>query len=267
MPALSKAKEIAKGGVCQSNLRNMFPALLMYMNEHDGTITGWNTMPHVPGDFDKVIPGQTGWFLELYRSMGGDSSRWPDTRAIFDARHSRDWINAMPILQCPNGLNKEFDGSPAWLESGKRISSYMPNNATWCHTNTVTKKSFMLASGDTSWDRPYKTMYFNFNTMSRPADSIMLSEGRYNNMFQSISNTNQTANSVMLQVPHTIQGRWLHPGAGKLRDLNNNEWEGKGSYLHFDGHVSQLQIPTYAFNTVNFAHRPPLPTYAAYTGQ
>jgi prepilin-type N-terminal cleavage/methylation domain-containing protein len=128
MPALSKAKEVAKGGVCVSNLRNMFPALQMYMNDHNGVLTGWffNAQPGAAGAEPQA--GQTAWMLELYRTMGGNSAQFTDTKDIWASRATDDWVKAAPIQQCPGDVDKAND--VVYDPTGKKIGSYKPNIST-----------------------------------------------------------------------------------------------------------------------------------------
>jgi prepilin-type processing-associated H-X9-DG protein len=111
--------------------------------------------------------------------------------------------------------------------------------------------------------------------MPRPADSVMLSECRYNNGFLVSDGAAWSGNSWLLGPgwSHTFRERWFHPGAGKIRDDNGNaEWEGTSSYLFFDGHVGLRQLPPYAFSengnggAFYLKNGTYLATYAAFLG-
>ena len=266
MPALSKAREVAKGSVCQSNLRNIYPGLHLYMNDHDGTVTGWfgHGDQTVPGPLE---PGQTCWSLELYRTMGGSSARWTDTRAIWDSRTTTDWQKSMPIVMCPKDVDKGY--------GTKTMSSYKPNLSTWRHYNG-TKPAFLLNPEVGYW-HPTGTMYFNFARMRRPGDSVMLSEIRNNNVFQVTDGTSQASNAINFSNPNelasSLRARFPHPGAGKVRDsLGRWEWEGTSAYLFFDGHVGLRQLPPYAFSegsgggAFSLTNGTSLTSYAVFSG-
>jgi len=270
MPALSKAREVAKGGVCQSNLRNIFPALQMYTNEYNGMITGWFFTDHSP---PALVPvdGHTGWMVELHRTMGG--TRFTDNKSIYDVRHTGEWNRAMPMLLCPLDKDKSYD-DPLWKDSGKTVTSYKTNLATWSYSRGPADKDgfpgylYQLKSGDWGQHFPTRTQYFNFSRMPRPADAVMLSEIRYNNGFQTTDGTTWTANAVDTHpswIENTSKNRYFHPGAGKVRISDGrHEWEGTNSYLFFDGHVGLRQLPPYSFHgAFGLANGTVIPSYAS----
>jgi len=246
MPSLAKAKEIAKSAACVSNLRNMFPGLQMYMNDNNGITTGW-----FYNNFQGVAPpeGQTTWFLELYKNSGGDVTRFPDTKAIWETRETREWTDTNPMQLCPSDVNKENDHT--WDTKGKKLGSYKPNTSTWSYWSPSSRKRPYQIELNRDEGTPYfdrVTRYFNFGSMKRPADSVMLSEARFNNGFMVSDGSAWSGNSWIFGMPTTYQERWFHPGAGTVRDGSSTaEWEGTSSYLFFDGHVNLRQLPPYAF--------------------
>ena len=271
MPALAKAKEIAKSAACVSNLRNIFPGLQMYMNDNNGVTTGW-----FYNNFQGVPPpeGQTTWFLELYKMSGGDVTRFPDTLSIWNTRSTREWTDANPMQLCPCDINKENDKT--WDTTGKKLGSYKPNTATWSyHSTRLGKRPYQIPLNPSEGTPYYDvvTRYFNFSSLNRPGDAVMLSEARFNNAFMVSDGSNWSGNSWIFGMPSTFEERWFHPGAGKVRNGDNNsEWEGTSSYLFFDGHVSLRQLPPYAFSENGNAgafylqNGTYIPTYAAYAG-
>jgi len=267
MPSLAKARDIAKSGACVSQLRNIFPNLMMYMNDNDGTITGWFSMSHWGSS--GLEQGQTGWMLELYRSMGG--TQFADAEAVWNARHTGEWTRAMPMLLCPNAVDKSHE-DPRWADSGPSVTSYKTNMATWTFQKIGASKPLYWRNHVVGNYHPTKTQYFNFNPMPRPADGVMLSEIRYNNCFQVADGTEWTANSYIVGWEDSLKNRYLHPGAGTIRNATGTAvWEGQSSYLFFDGHVQLRQLPPYSFGVganpaIGFQNGTILQSYGTFSG-
>jgi len=270
MPALSKAKEIAKGAACISNLRNMFPNIQMYMNDANGITPGW-----FYNNFSGVAPpaDQTTWFLELYKSTGGDVTKFPDTLSIWETRETREWTNTNPMQLCPSDVNKENDQT--WDTKGKKLGSYKPNSSTWSYQSPRLGKHAYQIKLRPDEGTPYYdtvTRHFNFNSLPRAADTVMLSEARFNNAFMVSDGTAWSGNSWIYSMPNGFQERWFHPGGGKIKDIAGGaEWEGTSSYLFFDGHVELRQLPPYNFSENGSAHMymadgTLLPSYAMWVG-
>jgi len=276
MPALSKAREIAKGAACQSNLKNIGSTLHIYRSDNNEGMVGWFFMTH---SAPSLLPesGHTSWMLELYRTMFSKTAQFADNRAIWETRHTGEWTRAMPMLLCPNDVDKSHD-DPQWQDSGKSVTSYKTSIYTWTARDSKGIRAYWrnskdLVGGDPVngvddyW--PVKTQYFNFSNMPRASDTVMLSEIRYNNGFLTTDGTGWTANSAILSWGDTIRNRYFHPGAGKLRDSSGTiEWEGVSSYLFFDGHVGLRQLPPYSFGggPAYFEGNIILPTYREYAG-
>ncbi|MCL2701920.1 MAG: type II secretion system GspH family protein [Phycisphaerae bacterium] len=269
MPALGKAREIAKSAACMSNMRNVWPVIRMYMADNTEHMAGWF------GHGDLVDPpplatGQTSWFLEVYRMMGGSSARYPDTRSIWNQYPDcSEWTNEIPMLLCPS------DQYNTKLPSG----SYATNMVTFYHRKGA---KFAYSTTDPVKDgiqyHPPKTLYFNFSQLPQPSDTVMLSEKRSNNVFQSLDGSHWAANAVLANTPTNLAGtkrtHYYHPGAG-LQSWSADRtyyWDGTTSFLFFDGHVALRQAPPYLFHTGgNLDSHPesmlPVPTYAKMIGE
>jgi len=267
MPALSKAREIAKGAVCLSNLRNMFPSFRMYMSENNEVMTGWSLVKST----EELDVNQTTWYLELYKSTGG--TRFVNTRDIRANRSSRAWTRAMPLLVCPN--DKSWGPVAGTGSYGTAISTYNHKKP------GASKPAYFLNEDETELggiSHPVKTQYFGFNRLPRPADTLMLSEMIAHGAIEVMDGTHMAANVVDPYYELNVRpiARFSHPGAGTAYSADWNSatasgygWEGTGTYLFFDGHVTLRQVPPYSFGgaSVTLRNGTIIPTYAQMIGE
>jgi len=239
MPALSKARDIAKSAVCTSNLKNIHAPLFMYMTDSDGFLPGYN--------WDHG-PGETTWSLEMYRAMGGKDPKYGDSADVEAALwqsgvtwNQKTWALDNPILICPNNRNKWSACMPG--------GSYGPNQATWHHVNSSGKYVYQVDTGAGYEEYyPTQTQYFNFGKLHKASDGVILSEMIYHGGLEIIDGNTLTGNIYDpanypndAWASHTA--RWNHPG-GKVWSANSAvAWVGTSSYLFFDGHVNLRQLP------------------------
>jgi len=250
MPSLAKAREVAKGASCVTNLKNFGTYLYMYRSESNDILPGYS-----PGFNTTYLPeaGQTIFALEVYRLMGGDMTKFPDSRAVamnIKTASLRTWVpTALPFTICPN--NKHPWGIR------RSSGSYGLNTATWHYSEYVVNKS----SPDYDIYYPLKTQYFNFGRMKDPAGSILLSELLWKSNYESEGDLAYLGNAFNPGYYNsdalTWNGpdiRYAHPGGTRVTGMNGvNAWEGTNSYLFFDGHVTLRQFPPYQFDETALA--------------
>jgi len=251
MPALAKAREIAKSASCQTNLKNIGTYLFMYRSDNNDIQVGYlgGTGGYTP------IQGQTVWALEIYRLMGGDTTKWPDSRAV---RNGMDaWTTqAVPFVICPANTF-----IPRYRSSG----CYTANIATWYHP------SYAIPGMSYNAYTPTTTQYYNFGRMRMPGSSVLLSESLHNSYYEVMDAIRYAANTdnPTYDPSSRVRYRIIHPGAGKASEADGDgtyTWEGTNSYLYFDGHVAMRQLPPYHYGHVASITPVALPTYQELVG-
>ena len=236
MPSLAKAKEIAKSAACLANLRNMHPALFIYMSNNNESLPawGWKNYKAQPTDPN---PAVTAWYLEMHRTMGANDTQFPDLNAV--KADVKAWTRANPILICPLD-NRDID---EWGNNHPN-GSYFPPYYTWAYYASP-KDSVSVFSN--------KQEYCNFGKIRKAAETMMFTESLPHGWGEAMDGTSQLANTLepwyVSTIPLSIR---KHPGAGKTPSGNGaRSWEGTNTYLFFDGHATLRHLPPYNIGNNN----------------
>jgi len=164
LPALSKAKSQAKSAACQSNLRQMGLALILYVEETGTYPSDQNMMPGPPPHEIKQ------WFQMLlpYADNNWDLFYCPANPSYFKLTNGFI-LHVAPDLR---GWNAGFSYGYNTMGGGYSVDSYGLGNLSTIPETGVSVPSDMIAFGDTQsdfwvdfvvnpFDTPYSTVLKN----------------------------------------------------------------------------------------------------------
>lgn len=152
LPSLQNARELARKGMCASNLKNLGISLSIYTAEHSGKF--------LPGAVDGSVLSYGQWPTQLERYIRSDEAIiGPDLR---DARHDSRYY-------CPTWLMEDDSGPDNYAARGYLGSwyptSYLANGTVMVHYDPLE------LYGGTSPD------YFQISEVPRPSETLWLMDG------------------------------------------------------------------------------------------
>jgi prepilin-type N-terminal cleavage/methylation domain-containing protein len=115
LPAMSKARASARALSCQSNLRQLITAVILYANENKGTLPFPNSEPlETPPGANGILWRGPGWLYDA-----------PNRTQEADLKEGVLWkyLNKIEVYRCPD------DEPPRWPGSTQMMTSYMMNGA------------------------------------------------------------------------------------------------------------------------------------------
>jgi len=262
MPALSKARDMAKLAGCVSNQRTIGLAHMIYLEEHNqiGTIRNSNWLP--TGQMPGGDSGLQGWVLGTFTDSPGNTYavnqvRWYDVlakplgiadlpsdrmstgdRALFDPSLYATFNQNGGVLWCPmdrsrtEWLRHVVDRvGTEWIMATRETSYGVPGTVTAAYGMQL-----LLNPGDRIDTRPggLETRYtgHNFAKVSRPSEIVFLGEDGYTMWVHGTAALSEA--HMQLEVP----GSSLSYDHGR-----------KQSWLFFDGHVAVLGYAPHELDT------------------
>lgn len=225
LPALNAARRQARMIACQSGLRQLAMAATMYMGENRQRLA-------IRNDFTVDPPGspsgdgyglyQVRWFDAIAPYLGaGQFAQSMGARA--DNNTSEDFKKAMPLLWCPEDLEKSSTYS-------YYVSSYAVPA-----TVTVTFRENLPTQGDAMTP----AQGFSFTGLRHASEVVFLGEGsHYFEWYHVYAFLEESALGWQPPVPLTA------PGATPAWDHSD-----KLNYVFFDGHVEALHSPPHELNS------------------
>jgi prepilin-type N-terminal cleavage/methylation domain-containing protein/prepilin-type processing-associated H-X9-DG protein len=255
LPALNKARRAAATLQCQSNMRQICAAMLMYINSSKGRL------PPCQVDVgNAAYPLGWWWPNELVRG------KYIITQSLYSAANSNTANKLFPrsnVFQCPEGVSEAdfnapssggdfptdlgnngysvgFKGSSddqAWATQGFGIATwYMLNSRNTSATNNLTTPSrctpfvyFNVSTAtlnDPGWPR-------NMSMVTKPSELIMVVESSSPNWYDQTAST-KYPNNVFLRRLAARHGKKTVDGANAYTNM-----------AFFDGHVDLYPTAPY----------------------
>lgn len=231
LPALSAARRQARIIACQSNLRQLAMAAIMYMGENRQRLPIRNDYSVDPpgspvGNSYSFPPYQIRWFDAISPHLGaGNFAQSMGARAPApDGNNtSEDFKRAMPLLWCPEDLEKS-----------STYPYYVTSYAVPA-TVTVTFREDQPGQGDAMT----VAHGFNFNGLRHASEVVFLGEGsHYFEWYHVYAFLEEAALGWQPSVPLSA------PGATPWWDHQD-----KLNYVFFDAHVEALHSPPHELNS------------------
>ena len=222
LPVLNKAREQAKSIVCQSNMKQLSLAFVMYVSEHKGATP---IFPPIPGTY----PGGSAAERSLaYYTDGAGKIRydvgafWPYVTSGLHYTDSKPSRTTPPPEVLYRVMNCPSDGTPRAGFSADRNFSYSWNAQLWC----ITGYGFMPNLG--------------------PGDKLPVSK---------INHIKEPSHKIILEEEVAPNDGWSVIGLGANESGNPADQPafrhvGRGSWGFADGHVESLTPSDIGYSTI-----------------
>lgn len=225
LPALNRAREQAQAIKCQSNMRQIYASVLMYVNDNRGKL------PAVPGKTCTI--GSTPWPMAWWSYGPGmlnltDGATIPYLPPTLSGR--------LQIFSCPNDA---ADGDYRYVGTGP--------------TGSIGQRNFTYSFNS----------YINYNAYAKPAplydDYYIITATNPPHSIR-LSSIHHPASKVLL-----VEEKWPNDSCGQLVGVNgsagnSNDFpadrhSGSGNFVFCDGHVERV-TPVDFYNNCTHAANP-----------
>ncbi|MDX1930994.1 MAG: DUF1559 domain-containing protein [Capsulimonadales bacterium] len=231
-PVFAQARDKARQAMCQSNMKQLGIAFLMYASDYDGKFPNPGGRTVSAGQGLANSSPQTSWVAWFRNPANGN--RWEQTGGIWPYVKQRSPNNAQNVYACPRG--KEFTGTiGADSRSSLMGQSYSMNDFV---------RAFVPPAGESFVAAAYADGMLQ-DSMARPAELILLFETTQRND----GGPNRNGSPYFTSGPASVTPP-LPIG------VPQNWHARKANYLFCDGHVKPFTFgetlsPTYVGNNPN----------------